>query len=453
MKIIVGGAGSVGKSIIGYLTLSDNDITVVDTNPEKLEEVSKTFDVQTVLGSVSRPDIQEQIGAKDADILISATNNDEVNLVACQVAYTLFDVGHKIARIDSEYFLSPLWNTLYNEKSLPVDLVISPDQEIAENILRILEFPGASEVYSFASQSIYVVGFVCAQECSLYRFRVAELAQNFPDIPFSLIQIVRNGTAFFPKPEEQIQRGDKIYILATKENVSKILHIFNASLKTPENIVLFGGNAISYDIARTLETKDNHVNIKIITTHKKAAQKISENLNQTEVIFGEIMSDNILQDADLSNTDISIAVTQNDKDNLILSFLAGQSGVPTTIALLNSALYEHLTDKIQNTNIIDRSSVTISKILQNIRQCSLIKAYSLGRGFSEIWHTRLKPDSLLAGQKISDISLPEKCHIIGLIRQKKLMFVEEVSTIEATDEFLILAHPLSIRRLENIFKS
>ena len=428
MKIIVGGAGSVGRSIISYLSRSDNDIIVVDTNQERLDEISKEFDVQPVLGSISRPDILESIGAASADILIAATDNDEVNLVACQVAYTLFNVPKKIARVTSEYFLSPLWNTLYNEKNLPVDLVISPNQEIAHHILELLNVPGAKEVYSFGEENIQLVCIKCFSESSIYQFKISELYENFKDI----------------------NKGDEVYILALKEDIAKIFHIFNIVQKNSENIVIFGGNPISYDIARHLEENDNMSSIKIVTNDINAARKLSENLNSSVVIYGEMMSDVILNDANLSQADTTIAVTSLDKDNLLLSLLAQYNGVNATISLVNSRIYDNLTNHITDNVIIDRSTVTISKILQDIRKVRLLNAYSLGRGFSEIWELKLKEDSMLEGKKLESLTLPDRCKIVGIERGKKLIFPTLETTLELDDILLIVVAPNCIQKVETI---
>jgi len=450
MKIIVGGAGSVGRSIVSYLSRSDNDIVVVDINQDRLVEISKEFDVQPVLGSISRPDILEKIGADSADILIAATDNDEVNLVACQVAYTLFNVPKKIARVDSEYFLSPLWNTLYNEKNLPVDLVISPDQEISHSILQLLTVPGAKEVYSFGDDSIQLVCLKCFGECSLYQFKIAELYENFRELPFSVVQILRDGVNFFPKSDESIQKGDEIYILALKKDIPQILHSFNVAQKNSENIVIFGGNAISFDIARHLEEKDSVGNLKIVTNDLNAAHQLSENLDKSVIIYGEMMSDVILSDADLSKTDTTISVTSMDKDNLLLSLLAQYNGVTSTISLVNSRIYDNLTNHISDNIIVDRSTVTISKILQNIRQVNLLHVYSLGRGFAEVWELKLKNDTLLEGRTLASLMLPEKCKVIGIERDKKLLLPTPETTLELNDVLIVIISPNGIQKAESV---
>jgi len=451
MKIIVGGAGSVGRSIIAYLSRADNDIVVLDINQERLDEISKEFDVQTVLGSVSRPDIQESIGAQNADILIAATDNDEVNLVACQVAYTLFGVKKKIARIDSEYFLSPLWNTLYNEKSLPVDLVISPDESIAKNIMDIVSIKGAREVYPFENGKIVMVGFKCNQECGLYQFKISELYENFRDLEFSIAHILRDGVHFYPKDDEMLHASDMLYVLTYQANVSKILKAFNIAQPVYENVVIFGSDAMAFDVARFMEENDDVLSLKIVTNQLDAAHKMSEYLNKAVVIYGEMMSDVILSDAHLERADLTISVTPQDKDNLLLSLLAKSSGVNTTLSLVNSQMYDNLTGRISDNIIIDRSTITISKILQDIRHVNLLNAYSLGRGFSEVWELKLKTDTLLEGKKISELNMPEKCKVLAVLRQGKLIFDIQNTPLELGDILFMIVPPNTIKRVETIF--
>jgi len=453
MKIIVGGAGSVGRSIIGYLSRGSNDIIVVDTNRERLNEISREFDVQPVLGSVSHPDIQEKIGADSADILIAATDNDEVNLVACQVGYTLFNIPKKIARIDSEYFLSPMWNTLFNEKSLPIDLVISPDADIADTIVRLIRYPGTKEVFPLADEKMLLISFKVCANCQLNNFAIHEIYENFPETSFLILQILRNGQNFYPKPDETLDCGDEIYLLAATKDIPELIHAFGADQKTTENIVIFGGNAIAYDIARQLEDDDNILSCKIITNDAAAAAKLAQALEKTAIIQGEMMSDVILRDAGIDNADMTIAVTAQDKDNLLASLLAKHNHICSTVSLVNSRAYDNLIDNIGDNIIIDRSTVTISKILQDIRRAHISNAYSLGRGFGEVWEVKIRQDSPLAGKKIADLNLPDKCHVAAIVREDKIIFPKSSEQIEELDVFIIFVAPFSIKRMEQIFSN
>ena len=451
MRIIVGGAGSVGRSIVDYLSRGNNDIIVVDINQERLNEIAKEFDVQPVLGSISHPEIQEKIGAQKADILIAATDNDEVNMVACQVAYSLFNVPKKIARIDSEEFLSPVWNTLYNEKNLPIDLVISPDMEIAEAILRLINLPGSREVYPFANNKIKIVSFKCDEDCPLYNFKIAEIYENFKERQFTILQIVRGRQNFYPKSEESLRKGDEVYLLGLSSEIQDLMKDFGVDAKSNERIVIFGSNNIAYDIAGKLEEDDDIISYKIVSPDKTQAQDLASTFEKAEVIQGEMMSDVILKDAGLDTADMSIAVTSQDKDNLLVSLLAKHNHVSTALSLVNSRAYDNLIDNIGDNVIIDRSTITISKLLQDIRKSNLINACSLGRGFSEIWELRISAGSGLLGRKVKDLLLPERCKVLSILREDKLTLLPWEESLQEKDLILVLVSPLGIKKTEQIF--
>lgn len=450
MRIIVGGAGSVGQSIIGYLSKSDNDIIVIDPDQERLSEVARLYDVQPVKGSVSNPDVQEKAGADKADILIAMTDNDEVNLVACQVAHSLFNVGKKIARIDSEYFLSPLWNTLYNEKNLPIDLVISPNTEIAQAILRLIALPGAREFLPLMDGAVSLVCFKCTDCCPFLGKTLAEIYAQFTDFKFFAVQIVRGGLNFLPKAEDVLKCNDEIYLMAKRKDIFELLYAFAANRKVNRNIVIFGANAISYEIARQLEENDAVTSCKIVTGNAQYAETLAQNLNKTAVICGEMMSDAILESAGIENADLTIAVTEQDKDNLLVSLLARHNHICTTISLVNSRAYDNLVDHIGDNVIVDRSTVTVSRMLQDIRKAPLINAYLLGRGFGEIWELKISEENMGAEQTIADLNMPENCAVCLVLRENEILFPTPDEIIHAGDKLAVFVTSAGIRKIEGI---
>lgn len=449
MKILIGGAGNVGRSIVDYLSQADNDIIVVDTDREKLDNIAKEFDVQTILGSISHPGVQEKIGAKDADILIAVTNDDEVNLVACQVAYSLFQVPKKIARVESEYFLNPLWNTLYSDRNLPVDLVISPDIEIAKNILNLLEFPGTTAVFPLVDSKLYLIGFKCDKACPLINTEINEIRQYYNS---PVIHIIRDDKSFFAKPNETIHANDEIFVLVEKDNVFDTLHDFGVSIKPFENLVIFGGNAISYCIASSIEKDDTITNCKIVEDDKEIAQDLAENLNDVQIIKGEMMSDVILDEVQIKDADISVAITENDKDNLLASMVARKSGVPYTVSLVNSRAYDNLIDNGGENVIIERSLITTSAMLQDLRKAKINDAYCLRRGMGEVWEVRIDKDSLNTGKTIQELNLPDKCKVSAIYRNDEIIYNISDIIIEEGDILILFVSSQAMRKAEEIFK-
>ena len=454
MKIVVGGASSVGKSIVGYLSLGNNDIVVVDEDAAKLDEIAKEYDVQPVLGSVSRPDIQESIGMKDMDMLIAVTDSDEINMVACQVAYTLFNVPKKIARVDSEYFLNPLWNTLYNEKSLPIDLVITPDIEIAKFIDSLLNLPGSTAVFPFMNDTINIFAFRHLNtDIPFMKFSLNHINQKLKEQSAHIVLIVRGTRRIIPSAEEEIylQRNDLIYISCFSEQNTEIMRLFGVDHNPYEKIVIFGGNPISYYLAAQIEKKENVANCRIIEDNAQKAAKLAEHLNSTAVITGEIMSDVILQDAGFSTADVSVAVTERDKDNMLLALLASRNKDTQALSLVNSKDYNVLTANIRNNVIIDRSVITISAILKYLRKARIREAYSIGRGMGEIWEIRIDSDSVNLGHTVRELKIPEDSAVMLIARGETLIYDTSETRLEANDVILLYVMPANIRRIESIF--
>lgn len=449
MKILIGGAGNAGRSVVDYLSQANNDIVVVDTDKQRLDELAKEFDVQTVVGSISHPGIMEKIGAKDADILIAITDNDEVNLVACQVAYTLFQIPKKIARVDSEYFLNPLWNTLYSDKNLPVDLVISPDVEIAKSILNLLEIPGTTAVFPLVDEKLYLLGFKCMESCPLINTEINEIKKSYNS---PVIHIIRGDKSFFAKPNESIHRDDEIFVLVEKDNVFETLHDFGIISKQNENLVIFGGNAVSYYIASVLEKDDMINSCKIIENNSRIAYDLAENLNDTQVIHGEMMSDVILDEAEIKNANVSVAVTENDKDNLLASLVAKKSGVSYTISLVNSRAFDNLLEDDGENVIVERSLVITSAMLQDIRKAKINNAYCLRRGMGEVWEVRIDADSLNTGKTIDELGLPDKCKVSAIYRDEQIIYPKADDRIKEGDILIVFVSPQAMRKAEEIFK-
>lgn len=453
MKIVIGGATNVGKSIVGYLSLGNNDIVVVDENSAKLNELAKEYDIQTVLGSISHPEVQENIGMKNMDMLIAVTDSDEINMVACQVAYTLFNVPRKIARIDSQYFLNPLWNSLYNEKSLPIDLVITPDVEIAKFIADLLELPGCSAVYPFFNRNLNILAFRNLNtESPLIKFSTAHINTKLAELQANIVLLMRGNRCILAADKDIfLQRNDMVYISCPSQNNMEVMRLFGVDHNPYEKIVVFGANTISYYLAKQLETNENIVNCSIIDDNEERAAKLAQHLNSAAVIAGEITSDVILNDVGFATTDVSLAITDRDKDNLLISLLASKNKDTQAFSLVNSKDYNILTMNIRNNIVIDRSVITISAIMQYLRKARIQEAYALGRGMGEIWEIRLGNDSSNLGKTIKNLRMPEKSAVLLVARGNEFIYATEDLHLQAADKILLYVAPDDIKRVENIF--
>ncbi|MBR1840861.1 MAG: Trk system potassium transporter TrkA [Alphaproteobacteria bacterium] len=454
MKIVVGGASNVGKSIVGYLSMGNNDIVVVDEDAARLDEIAKEYDIQPVLGSISHPDIQENIGMHHMDMLIAVTENDEINMVACQVAYTLFNVPLKIARVDSEYFLNPLWNTLYNEKSLPIDLVITPDVEIGKFMENLLKFPGTTAVYPFLNGAVNIFAFRHLDtDIPFMKFSLKHINQKLSELDADIVLIIRGGRRIIPKQEEDIylQRNDMIYVCCKTEMNLDVLRLFGVDHNPYEKIVIFGANPASYYLASQIEQNDSADSCRIIEQDAQTAAKMAEKLRTTAVISGDIMSDVILQDAGFATADASIAVTEKDKDNLLISLLASKNKDTQAFSLVNSKDYNIMALNIKNNVIIDRAVITVSALLRHLRKARIYEAYSLGIDTGEIWEINLNDDSVNIGHKVKDLNIPKDSSVMVVCGNDKLVFDVASYQLKPHDKIIVFVAPNDIRRIENIF--
>lgn len=448
MKIIVCGAGSVGRSIVSYLVKGNNDIAVIDNNQAHLDELSKEFDILPVLGSASHPAVLERANAKNTELLIAATDDDEVNMIACEVGYSVFNIPRKIARIDAQDYLEPLWATLFNDKHIPIDLIISPDVEIAKYIYQIMKIPGTSEVLPLFEEKLYLLSFKIPEASPLLKTPLLNLNQIAPDLAVEIVSIIRRGNVFIPYKSDILESGDEVYLLTPADKIEDTMQAFGVERPAVERVIIFGGNQVSRSMAKLFEQDDNILSCKIIEEDYKYANMLAKELQNTIVIHGSQMSDVILNEAGIYNTDAAIAVTPRDKDNLLATMLAAKSGVCNTVALLNSQSYNNLIEIVEDSVIVDRSTVTISSILQELRKTEIKNAYVLGRGFGEIWELEIEEPSSLDGKSIQSLDLPASSKICGLLRNGEITFPGEKEVLKYEDSVLIYVDSKAIRKAE-----
>lgn len=450
MKIIVCGAGSVGKSIVSYLVKGNNDVSVIDNNQKRLDDLAQEFDILPVLGSASHPSVLEKAGAGKAKLLIAATDDDEVNLVTCSVAQALFGVPRKIARINSREFQNPLWSTLYSDKNIPVDLVISPDEEIGKYIYNMLKIPGTSEARPLVKGKMHLIAFKIPENSPFVKVPLLNLKQIDSDIDVEIVCINRKNNIFIPYKNDILEAEDEVYVLTPTDKIGTTMSAFGAEHSAIERLIIFGGNAVSRCIGRMIEKDDNIISCKIIEEDFERADETARELTDTIVMQGPMMSDKILSEAGIYGADASVAVTFEDEDNLLSSMLSKKCGVKNTFALLNSPAYNSLVNIAGNNILIDRSSVTISHILHELRKTEVQSAYSLGRGFAEIWEVVLPKDSKIVGQSIKALDLPASSKICAIIRADETIYPSETETLQEDDDVIIYVDSASIRKVEKI---
>ena len=450
MKIIVCGAGNLGRSVVSYLVKGNNDIAVIDDNTRDLDEMSKEFDILPVQGKPSHPDILEKAGAKNCDMILAVTDIDEVNMMVCQLAYSLFEIPKKIASVNSKTFIDPLWGMLYNDNHLPIDLLISPDIDIAANILKILQYPGCAGILPVLGDAYYIVTLNLKENCPLLNIPLAQINRQ-DDLNVGFINIIRNDVSFLPDMYEVLKSNDEINILVKADEIYNTISAFGLEKPANERLVIFGGNEISEFIGDRVERDDSIVSCRLIEEDIDKARRMARNLNHVVVIHGEMMSDVILQEADIQHADAVIALTDNDKDNLLASLLASKSGVGTTISVINTPSYNNLMFNITDNILVDRSAITISRVLKEIRKAKIREAYSVSREMGEIWEMRLEEENICRDKKVGELNLPKTCRVFALRRGEELIYPDPTTKLECGDLLLVYVDSAAVKQAEEIF--
>ena len=415
MKLIICGAGQVGWQIAKHLASENNDITVIDKDFELVRRLTNSLDVAGVTGLASHPHILERAGAKDADMIIAVTLSDEVNMVVCQVAHSVFSIPRKIARVREQSYLAVDYSDLYRAEHMPVDFIISPEKEVANAAIKRLQSPAAFETESFLDGSAQLIGLKLASDCAVLETPLRQLSELFSTLEAIVVGIRRNRTLFIPSPEDQLFAGDEVYIFCAQDDVKRIFEIFGKVEESSERIIIIGGGNVGLEVALQLENNFSQYHVKIIEKNRKRAEKIADKLEKTIVLNGDGLDIDLLEEANIDKVDAVLAITDDDKTNMLSCTRAKASGCSTTIALVNEPSLTSLLSPMGVDGFISPKTTTVSSILQHIRQ-GLVKAvYSIGDAEAEVIEAQVLGTSSLAGQAVRDIKWP-KGSILGVIK-------------------------------------
>lgn len=451
MKIIILGAGQVGSSVAHNLASEANDITVVDVNTKVLRELQDRLDLRTVAGPASYPDVLRRAGAEDADMIVAVTNSDETNMVACQVAYTLFHTPTKIARVRApEYLNNP---KLFTQDALPIDVIISPEQVVCDYIQRLIEHPGALQVLDFASGRARLVALKAYYGGPLVGHELRTLREHIPGIEARVAAIFRRGRAIIPEGHTVIEADDEVFFIAAKENIRGVMSELRRLDKPNKRIIIAGGGNIGQRLARAME---NEYQIKVIERDAIRARAISEDLTKSIVLFGDAADQELLLEENIENTDVFCALTNDDEANILASMLAKRLGARKVMSLINRASYVDLVES----NIIDIAispqQATIGGLLTHVRRGDVAVVHSLRRGAAEAIEAVAHGDSRtskVVGRAIEDIKLPPGSTIGAVVRGDQVIIAHHDTVIEAEDHvILFLVDKNRIGDVERLFQ-
>ncbi len=459
MNIIICGAGRVGFTIAKLLSEQGHSITVIDQSSEDIQKINDSLDVKAIVGKATYPSILEKANASETDMIIAVTRNDEINMLICQIAFSIFNIQKKIARIRSQDYLNPKFTRVYNKENLPIDVIISPEIEIAKSIQRKLEAPGALDSVPFAKNKIKLLEILIKDNCKLIDINLNELTKKFPNLDANIIAIIRGDKFFIPKKTDSVKKDDKIYVIINSSQMPDTLEAFGHLEKISKKILIIGGGNIGYNLAKNIEETLDSVRVKIVEKSKERAEFLANELNDTIIINGNGLDEEVLTEANLDEAETVLALTNDDEDNLMVSvlvekFAKDQKNIEDkrTMALINKPNYSLLQSSLKIDDLIDPRMNTVSSILKHVHKGTIENAYTISNGEYEVIEAEIIETSELINKELKNSNLPEEVRIGAVLRDKKVIIPRSNFIFQKDDQVVFLVKKDAISVVENIFR-
>ncbi|HAT86369.1 MAG TPA: Trk system potassium transporter TrkA [Rhizobiales bacterium] len=452
MKVLICGAGQVGYGIARHLSAEQNDVTVIDSSPALVSAIRDTLDVRGYVGHGAHPDILARAGADEAIMIVAVTLYDEVNMVACQVAHSIFNVPTKVARVRAQSYLEKHWANLFSREHMPIDVIISPEVEVGEMVLSRMALPGAEDTVRFADGQVIMVGIQCDEGCPVVDTPLRQLSELFPDLHAVVVGIRRNSRLFVPHTDDQMLEGDLVYLVVAKGQVRRTLSIFGHDEGQAARVVIGGGGNIGRYVAKTLEERRTRTKAKIIEVDRERAIKVANDLHNTIVLQGSALDLEILKEADIRDTDTLIALTNNDQVNILSCAMSKRLGCSRTMALLNDAHYPELAQDLGIDAYVNPRSVTISKILQHVRRGRIRGVHAVEDGAAEGIEAEALETSPLVGRPLRSVEFPDGVRVGAIYRSGDVIMPDGETKIQAGDRVILFALADRVKQVETLFR-
>ena len=459
MNIIICGAGRVGFTIAKILSEQEHSITVVDQSSEDIQKIDESLDVKAIVGKATYPSILEKANASEADMIIAVTRNDEINMPICQIAFSIFNVQKKIARIRSQDYLNPKFTRVYNKENLPIDVIISPELEIAKSLQRKLEAPGALDNVPFANNKIRLLEILINAKCPLIDIKLKNLTKKFPKLDANIMGVIRKDKFYILKKDDVMLKDDKAYVVTNASQMKDTLDTFGHYEKISNKILIIGGGNIGFNLAKNLEETFESARVKIIEKEKKRAEFLASELNNTIVINGNGLDEEVLSEANLDEVETVLALTNDDEDNLMVSVLVEKFNKDKndiidkrTMALINKPNYSLLQSSLKIDDLIDPRMNTVSSILKHIHKGSIANAYSILNGGYEIIEAEIVESSELVNKELKNSNLPDEIRIGAVLRNEEVIIPRSNFIFKKEDIVVFLAKKDFIQVVENMFR-
>ncbi len=453
MNIIICGAGRVGYTIAKLLSEQDHSITVIDQSSEDIQKINDDLDVKSIVGKATYPSVLEKANAEDADMIIAVTRNDEINMLICQIAFSIFKIGKKIARIRSQDYLNPKFSLVYNKENLPIDVIISPEVEIAKSIQRKLEAPGAIDNVPFADNKIRLLEIDVNEKCPLINIELNKITKKFPKLEANILGVVREEKFIILKKNDVLKLNDQAYVIINSSQMQLTLDAFGHNEKISNKFLIIGGGNIGFNLAKNLESSHESARIKIIEKNKERAEYIANELNNSLVINGNGLEEDVLKEANIDDSETVLALTNDDEDNLMVSVLVEKfSKDKRTMALINKPNYSILQSSLKIDDLIDPRMNTVSSILKHVHKGTIETAYSISNGDYEVIEAEIIDSSELIGKELKNSNLPEEIRIGAILRKNDIIIPSSKFIFKKKDIVVFLAKRDQLPVVENLFR-
>ena len=453
MNIIICGAGRVGFTIAKLLTEQNHSITVIDQSSEDIQKINEALDVKAIVGKATSPIVLENANSKQADMIIAVTKNDEINMMICQIAYSLFKIPKKIARVRAQDYLNPKFSKLYNKENLPIDVIISPEIEIAKSIQRKLESPGALDNVPFADNKIKLLEILIEESCPISEIKLNELTKKFPKLNANILGVIRGEKFIFLKKNDVMKKDDKAYVIINSLQMKETLSAFGHNEKISNKILIIGGGNIGFNLAKNIEKSFDDARLKIIEKDKNRAEYIANELNNTIVINGNGLDEDILAEVNLEDVETVIALTNDDEDNLMVSVLVEKfSKDKKTMALINKPNYSLLQSSLKIDDLIDPRMTTVSSILKHVHKGTIETAYSILNGDYEVIEAEIIETSELINKELKNSELPDEIRIGAVLRKNEIIIPRSDFVFKKEDTVVFLTKKDQLPLVESMFR-
>ncbi len=451
MKAIICGAGQVGSNIARELAGEGIDITVIDQRADLIRRIGDVLDVRGMVGHAAHPSVLEAAGARDCDMLIAVTFADEVNMVACQIAHSLFDVPTKIARLRARDYLEPIWSDLFSRDNLPIDVIISPEVEVARAIGRRLTVPGAVDMIPLADNKLRLLGIRCEPDCPILNTPLRQLTSLFPDLKINTVGIVRDGKQIVASADDELFAGDEVYLVVDAEHVARTMVAFGHEEPEARRVVVIGGGNIGLCLAEDLADSFSGVATKLIELSRERAEFVAQACPKTVVLNGDALDPEILEEANVSRAETVIAVTNDDEVNILSSLLAKRYGAGRVITLVNSGTYAPLMAPLGIDVVVSPRAITVSTILQYVRRGRIRSVHAIADNFGEIIEVEALETSSVVGMPLREAKLPPGVVIAAVVHDGEVEMARGTTVIGVGDLVVLFAAKGAVKRVEKMF--